>query len=102
MTYRDLDPALSRFCSSHGLHVIAGDRDVEVRAIDVVDDVGSIHQLWIELLADDRIRVVAWDRHSQRATWECGLRGLGAALEAAFAEIASWITAAGHTRTPVH
>jgi hypothetical protein len=100
MTYRDLDPALSAWCSTHGLHVITRDRDCEVRTITVVDDAGSTYQLWLELLPGDGVRVAAWDYGAQRASRDCELPDLGQALEAVYAQVESWIATAGHTRTP--
>jgi len=70
--------------------------------ITVVDDAGSTYQLWLELLPDQGVRVAAWDYGAQRASRECELPDLSLALEAVYAQVESWITAAGHTRTPVH
>ena len=101
MTYRDLDPALSAWCHTHGLHVITRDRDSEVRTIAVVDDAGSTYQLWLELQPGEGVRVAAWDYRAERASRECELSDLVQALDAVYAQVASWTAAAGHTRTPV-
>ena len=101
MTYRDLDPGLSAWCPRHGLYVITRDRDCEARAMTVVDDAGSTYDLWLEPLADGRVKVAATDNRGQRAVRECTLSDLGSTLESVYAEVESWIAAVGHTRTPV-
>lgn len=101
MTYRDLDPVLSAWCRIRGLHVATRYRDCEVRHVTVVDDAGSTYEQWLELLPDDRVRVAASDHRGQSTSRECDLPDLGEALDAVYACVETWISAAGHTRTAV-
>ena len=101
MDYRDLDAALSEWSPHHGLRVTTKDRGCEVRAIVIADDAGTTYRLWLDLLPEGRLRVLATAPGHRRVVRECRPPELLDALEQVYVEVLSWIEAAGHTRTPV-
>ena len=113
VSYSDLDPALRDWSERHGLHVFTRHRDDETRAVMIVDDAGDAYSLVAAPAGDGLVgvgvavgsragrRVTREERASLRYHEEVPLAGLGAALEACYREVESWIESGGHTRPPV-
>lgn len=102
MTYSNVDPVLHQWARRHGLHVASLYRDDEVRSVAVVDDSGGEYQIFLTPPdAAGRLTVTASTRRRPRVDIEANLASLESALEQAYRLVEGWISAAGHTRSPV-
>jgi len=112
MRFSKIDPILFPWAKTHGLHIYTQCRDDEIRAIDVVDDVGDSYSLsvgspledgsiavWVSEQRVDGKPVVS--RKIQSQAFTTTVAELEQTLELAYCRAESWISERGHTRTPV-
>jgi len=112
MRYMQIDPILFPWAKTHGLHIYTECRDDEIRAIDIVDDVGDSYSLGIGSPHEDG-SVAVWvseqrvggkavvSRKIQSQSFTTTVAELEQTLELAYRRAESWISERGHSRTPV-
>jgi hypothetical protein len=110
--YADLDPIFREWAAQHSLHTFTDARDEEVRVTSVVDDTGDTYQIWLTpcdgAVAIDAAllrRAVGRTASRERRTFAfhevVPQRQMRSALDRAFNQVRSWISQAGHSRTPL-
>jgi hypothetical protein len=108
--YVELDPILEAWATQHGLHIVTRARDEAVRVASVVDDAGDTYQIWItsshgSIAVDAALlrravgRTPSRDRDGFVFHEVVSRSQVRIALDAAFDQVRSWITQAGHSRT---
>jgi hypothetical protein len=112
MRFSQIDPILFPWAKTHGLHIYTECRDDEIRAIDIVDDVGDSYSLGVGSPREDGL-VAIWvseqrvggkpvaSRKIQSQTFTTTVAELEQTLELAYRRAVSWISERSHTRTPV-
>lgn len=103
MTHADLDAVIYPWAKKHGLFIYTKDRDCEVRAIDIVDDEGTIYKLGITPSGGENstVGIDIWVSRDERASYRTSLQSLAECLDDAYGIVCGWMRARGHTRTPV-
>jgi len=102
MDYSALDPILEAWARRHGLFVSKSYKGDDVRSVLIVDDAGGEYQLWLTIPdPKGQLTVTVAKAMLARADFETRIEDLSAALEEAYRRVETWISAAGHTRTPV-
>lgn len=112
MRYFQIDPVLMPWARTHGLHVYTECRDDEIRAIDIVDDLGDSYSLGVGSPdTDGSVRVWVSEqrvagrpvvsRQIRSQTFTTTVAELEQVLESAYRQTELWISERGHTRSPV-
>jgi hypothetical protein len=92
MSYESIDPIISVWATTHGLHLYTSYRDEEVRSVDLVGNNGHKCQLWID--APDQsgnVQVHVWDYKKRLEVYKSTTSDLPRSLEQAYATATRWL-----------